>query len=83
MTATLDQQLLDLADIHGLKSISITAYNADHGQFVGVNIQTDGAIGSCLGGGLSIVDCFKAALLDLHAKQGLSVRDFAPLEVAA
>lgn len=83
MTASLDQQLADLCDIHGLTSISITAYNADHGKFVGVSVQTDGAVGSCIGADRCIAECFTGALADLHAKQGLSVRDFAPIEVAA
>lgn len=81
---TLDQQLLDLCEIHGLRSISLTAYNASHGKFVGVNVQTGTAVGSGLGDGMTFAEAFKAALLDLHTKQALSIPvGFAPLSVAA
>lgn len=84
MTATLDQQLQDLCDIHGLEAISLTAYNANHGKFVGVSVHSARVVGSSLGAGLDFTGSFKAALADLHAKQGLSVPDaFAPMEVAA
>lgn len=84
MAATLDQQLLDLCDIHGLRSIGLTAYNAKHGKFIGVNVQTETAIGSGHGNDMNFTEAFKAALLDLHVKQGLTIpADFAPLSVAA
>lgn len=84
MTATLDQQLQDLCDIHGLTSIGLTAYNASHGKFVGVSVQTDTAVGSGLGGDMNFAEAFKAAMADLHVKQALSIpAEFAPLSAAA
>ena len=84
---TLDQQLADLCRIHGLTSISLTAYNA-HREFVGCNVQGGGFVGSDLAKeGDTFADCFKAALLDLRAKQaaGAVVPDvtFAPIGEAA
>ncbi len=82
---TLDQQLLDLCKLHGLNSIALTAYDA-HRQFVGCTVQADGIVGTDLAReGDTFADCFKAALLDLRAKQGLTAipAEFAPMEVAA
>lgn len=81
---TLDQQLQDLCDIHGLTSIGLTAYNASHGKFVGVNVQTETAIGSGFGNDMNFAEAFKAALLNLRDKQALSIpAEFAPMEVGA
>lgn len=82
MTATLDQQMLDLCKIHGLTSISIHAYNADHGTFMGINVHSDGACGGASSREDGLSKIFADALADLHAKQGLSAREFAPMEVA-
>lgn len=84
MTATLDQQLLDLCSIHGLTSISVHAYNASHGTFMGINVHSDDAIGHSSSRTDGLSQIFAAALLDLRAKQGLTVpAEFAPMEVKA
>lgn len=80
---TLDQQMLDLCKIHGLTSISIHAYNADHGTFMGVNVHTNTSIGHAASRVDGLSKIFADALSDLHAKQGLSDREFALIEVAA
>lgn len=84
MTATLDQQLQDLCDIHGLTAISIAANNAPHGRFFSVNVHAGaGLIGNAIGGKRGVADLFKAALLDLRAKQTITMPELAPLEVVA
>ncbi|EQB06205.1 hypothetical protein [Sphingobium baderi] len=84
MTATLDQQLQDLCDIHELTSISIHAYSGgEAGKFMGVNVHGKNALGSASGHDKSASELFAAAVLDLRAKQLIAVPELAPMEKAA
>lgn len=83
MTATLDQQLADLARIHGLKALSLHVYlRPDGSAFYGAHVHREnGHAGSpieCASDGLT--ENFKAAMARLNE---VTVRDFAPLEVVA
>lgn len=81
MTATLDQQLANLARIHGLKALSLHVYlRPDGTPFFGANVHREhshaGSPLDCDG----LVDCFKAAMLKLDT---VAVTELAPLEQAA
>ena len=84
MVATLEQQLQDLCDIHGLSSISIHAYSSGAaGKFMGVNVHGENALGYANGRGKSVSELFSDAVMDLRAKQLIAVPDLAPMSVAS
>ena len=84
MVATLEQQLQDLCDIHGLSSISIHAYSSESaGKFMGVNVHGENTLGHASGRGKSVSELFCDAVMDLRAKQLIAVPDLAPMSVAS
>ena len=84
MIATLEQQLLDLCEIHGLSSISIHAYRTGNcDPFVSVNVHGDNALGSATGRDNDLAEVFKSAMLDLRAKQLIAVPALVPMGIAA
>lgn len=83
MTATLDQQLTDLARIHGLKALSLHVYIRDDGTpFYGVNVHRDTghAASPIETADDGLVDNFKAAMARLNE---VSLTTLAPMGVAA
>jgi len=84
MVATLEQQLQDLCDIHGLSSISIHAYSSGlAGKFMGVNVHGENTMGHANGRDKSVAELFSAAVMDLRAKQLIAVPDLVPMSVAS
>jgi len=78
MTATLDQQLTDLARIHGLKALSLHVYqHADGSPFFGVNVHREHTHAASPLDCDGLVECFKAAMTRLNE---VTVTELAPLE---
>ena len=83
MVATLDQQLQDLCDVHGLTHIALQLFTLPDGtRFFGATAHCGDLVGSSNGSGKTLPECFKEALLNLRAKQA-PVDEFAPLSAAA
>lgn len=83
MVATLEQQLQDLCDIHGLSSISIGAYSSESaGKFMAINVHSENVMGHANGRDKSVAELFSDAVMDLRTKQLIAVPDLAPMSVA-
>lgn len=82
MTATLEQQLADLAAIHGLEAITISSYTPKgRPRHVCVNVHRNGRhAADDLYTGESISAAFKRAMERLN---DVSSVEFAPMTVAA
>lgn len=82
--ATLEQQLTDLCDKHGLTSIGISILTLPDGErFFSVTAQDKRHCGSSKGASHSITASLPEAIADLAAKRSFVATELAPLELAA